>query len=132
MTRATRVALWSITLVIAYILAFFQFIQVPFFTKEHAEQILPVVSPVILSPPVPDAHKSCLVTMVVTHFLRFILTLVTRTWPLHVSRVHRRVWGIVERESRTSVYLDILRSGTEPSIRKYLKQSQSCDLEESP
>lgn len=56
MTRATRVALWSATLVIAYILALFQVISVPFFSKEHAEQILPVVSSVILLPPVPDAH----------------------------------------------------------------------------
>jgi hypothetical protein len=44
MTRATRVALMSATLVVAYILALFQFIPVPFFSKEHAEQILPVVS----------------------------------------------------------------------------------------
>lgn len=57
MTRATRVALWSTTFVIAYILAFFQFVQVPFLSKEHAEQILPVVSPVILLPLVPDAHN---------------------------------------------------------------------------
>jgi len=132
MTRATHVALWSTTLVTAYILALFQFISVPFFSKEHAEQILPVVSPVILLPPIPDAHKSCLVTMVVTHFLRLILTLVTRTWPLHVSRMHGRVCGVVERESRASIYLDMLRSDTKHFIRKYLKQSQSCDLEESP
>jgi len=132
MARAARVALWSTTLIIAYILAFFQFIPVPFFSKEHAEQILPVVSPVILLPPIPDVHKSCLVTMVVTHFLWFILTLVTRTWPLHISRMHRRVCRVVERESRASIYLDILRSDTKHFIRKYLKQSQSYDLEESP
>jgi hypothetical protein len=54
MTRAARVALSSAVFFTAYFLALFAFIPVPFFSKEHAEQILPVVRPVILLPLVPD------------------------------------------------------------------------------
>jgi hypothetical protein len=48
-----RVALWLTIFFIAYFLALFAFIPVPFFSKEHAEQILPVVCPVFLLPLVP-------------------------------------------------------------------------------
>jgi hypothetical protein len=47
MTRAARVALCLAIFFIAYFLALFAFIPVPFFSKEHAEQILPVVRPVV-------------------------------------------------------------------------------------
>ncbi|KAH8998773.1 dolichol-phosphate mannosyltransferase subunit 3 [Lactarius hatsudake] len=43
MTRATRVAILSAVLSITYFLVFFAFIPVPFVTKEHTEQILPVL-----------------------------------------------------------------------------------------
>ncbi|KAF8481000.1 dolichol-phosphate mannosyltransferase subunit 3 [Russula ochroleuca] len=43
MIRAARVALWSAVFFIAYFLALFAFIPVPFFSKEHAEQVLPVL-----------------------------------------------------------------------------------------
>ncbi|KAI0005527.1 dolichol-phosphate mannosyltransferase subunit 3 [Russula compacta] len=43
MTRATRVALWLAVVVVAYFLALFAFIPVPFFSKDHTEQILPVL-----------------------------------------------------------------------------------------
>ena len=45
MTRATRVALWLAIFLVAYFLALFAFIPVPFFSEEHAEEILPVVRP---------------------------------------------------------------------------------------
>lgn len=47
MTRATRVALWLAIFLVAYLLALFAFIPVPFFSKEQAEEILPVVRPVV-------------------------------------------------------------------------------------
>ncbi|KAI0271472.1 dolichol-phosphate mannosyltransferase subunit 3 [Gloeopeniophorella convolvens] len=43
MTRAKRVALWSAVTSVAYFLAFFAYIPVPFVTAEHAEQVLPVL-----------------------------------------------------------------------------------------
>ena len=54
MTRATRVALWLAIFLVAYFLALFAFIPVPFFSEAHTEQILPVVSPVMLLPPLLD------------------------------------------------------------------------------
>lgn len=101
MTRATRVALWLAVVVVAYFLALFAFIPVPFFSKEHAEQILPVVCPIVL---LPSSYtlKSRLVTVVASHLLRLIHTLVTRTWPLHVSRMHRGACGVVGRKSVVS------------------------------
>jgi len=98
MTRATRVALWLSIISAAHLLALFEFIPVPFLSEEHAEQILPVVSPVYLLPPTLEIHKSRLVTMVVAHLLRLICTLVTRTRTLHIPRMHRRVYGVVECE----------------------------------
>jgi hypothetical protein len=56
MIRAARVALWSAVFFIAYFLALFAFIPVPFFSKEHAEQVLPVVRPVFLLPLVLDTQ----------------------------------------------------------------------------
>ena len=56
MTRATRVGLSLAIFFIAYFLALFAFIPVPFFSEEHAEQLLPVVSLVILLPLVPDTQ----------------------------------------------------------------------------
>jgi hypothetical protein len=56
MTRATRVARWLAVFFSAYFLAIFAIIPVPFFSKEHAEQILPVVRPVILFLPVLDTQ----------------------------------------------------------------------------
>ena len=76
MTRATRVALSSAVFFTAYFLALFAFIPVPFFSKEHAEQILPVVRPVILLPLVPDTqitssyHGGYSFHLVHTHFGR--------------------------------------------------------------
>lgn len=101
MTRATHVALWLAIFLVAYFLALFAFIPVPFFSKEHAEEILPVVRPVVRCSP-SRTLKSRLVTMVAAHLLRFILTLVTRTWPLQFPRMYGRVYGVVERESRVS------------------------------
>ncbi|KAI0286845.1 dolichol-phosphate mannosyltransferase subunit 3 [Russula aff. rugulosa BPL654] len=43
MTRATRVAIWLAIFLVAYFLALFAFIPVPFFSKEHAEDVLPVL-----------------------------------------------------------------------------------------
>ncbi|KAH9969146.1 dolichol-phosphate mannosyltransferase subunit 3 [Russula dissimulans] len=43
MTRATRVALWSTVSSITYFLALLAYIPVPFFSEEHAEQLLPVL-----------------------------------------------------------------------------------------
>jgi len=43
MTRATRLALWSAVSSIAYFLALFAYIPVPFFSEEHTEQVLPVL-----------------------------------------------------------------------------------------
>jgi len=43
MTRAARVALSLAIFFIAYFLALFAFIPTPFFSEEHAEQILPVL-----------------------------------------------------------------------------------------
>jgi hypothetical protein len=54
MTRATRVVLGSTILFITYLLALFAFIPVPFFSKAHTEQILPVVSPVVVLPSLLD------------------------------------------------------------------------------
>ena len=101
MTRATRVALWLAIFLVTYFLALFAFIPVPLFSKEHAEEILPVVRSVARCRP-SCKLKSRLVTMVVAHLLRFILTLVTRTWPLYIPRMHGRVYGVVERKSRAS------------------------------
>ena len=101
MTRGTRVALWLAIFLVAYFLALFAFIPVPFFSKEHAEEILPVVRPIDRCRP-SCTLKSRLVTMVATHLLRFILTLVTRTRPLHIPRMHRRIYRVVERKSRAS------------------------------
>ena len=101
MTRATRVALWLAIFLVAYFLALFAFIPVPFFSKEHAEEILPVVCPLVRCCPT-CTLKSRLVTMVAAHFLRFILTLVTRTWPLHIPGMHGRVYGVIEGKSRAS------------------------------
>jgi hypothetical protein len=56
MTRATRVALSLAIFFIAYVLALFAFIPVPLFSKDHAEQILPVVRPVVLLLPVLDTQ----------------------------------------------------------------------------
>ncbi len=56
MTRAIRVTLWLAIFLVAYFLALFSFIPVPFFSEEHAEEILPVVRPVVLLPPVPYTH----------------------------------------------------------------------------
>jgi predicted secreted protein len=101
MTRATRVALWLAMFLVAYLLALFAFIPVPLFSKEHAEEILPVVRPGVRCRP-SCTLKSRPVTMVAAHFFRFILTLVTRTWRLFISRMHGRVYGIVGRKSRAS------------------------------
>lgn len=101
MTRATRVAIWLAIFLVAYFLALFAFIPVPFFSKEHAEEILPVVRPFIRCRP-SCTLKLRLVTMVAAHFLRFLLALVTRTWRLHISRMHGRVHGVVECKSRAS------------------------------
>jgi hypothetical protein len=101
MTRATRVALWLAIFSVAYFLALFAFIPVPFFSKEHAEEILPVVRPVVRCHP-SCTLKSRLVTMVAAHFLRLILTLVTWAWPLHIPRMHGCVYGAVEGKSRAS------------------------------
>jgi hypothetical protein len=49
-----RVGLSLAIFFIAYFLALFAFIPVPFFSEEHAEQILPVVCLFILLPLVPD------------------------------------------------------------------------------
>lgn len=121
MTRSTRVALWLAIFLVAYFLALFAFIPVPFFSKEHAEEILPVVCPRVRCPPV-CTLKSRLVTMVAAHILRFILTMVTRTWPLHIPRMYGRIYGVVERKSRASRRCDMLQR----FIRKYLGQSQTC------
>jgi len=43
MTRAKRVALWSTTVSVAYFLALFTYIPVPFLAEEHTQQILPVL-----------------------------------------------------------------------------------------
>jgi len=43
MSRATRVALWLVIFSVAYFLTFFAFIPVPFVSKDHAEEILPVL-----------------------------------------------------------------------------------------
>jgi predicted secreted protein len=101
MTRATRVAIWLAIFLAAYFPALFAFIPVPFFSKEHAEEVLPVVRPLARSRP-ECTLKSRLVTMVAAHLLRFIFTLVPRTWPLHIPRMHGRVYGIVKRKSRAS------------------------------
>jgi predicted secreted protein len=101
MTRANRVALWLAIFLVAYFLTLFAFLPVPFFSKEHAEEILPVVRPVARCRPC-CTLKLRLVTLVAAHLLRFILTLVTRTWPLHIPRMHGRVYGVVERKSRAS------------------------------
>lgn len=42
--------------------------------------------------------------MVAAHLLRLILTLVTWTWPLHIPRMHGRVYGVVERKSQASYH----------------------------
>jgi len=73
MTRATRVSLWLAIFLVAYFLALFAFIPVPFFSKEHAEEILPVVRSVFLLPPVLNAeimssyHGGCSFPSVHTH-----------------------------------------------------------------
>ena len=43
MTRGQRVALWSTTLTVVYMLAFFSYIPVPLVSVEQSDQIIPVV-----------------------------------------------------------------------------------------